>query len=169
MVDLANIRIARATRSHLSALVELFSAYREFYGCTTDSRRAHEFLLERIRGEESMILLALEGSGAAERAVGFVQLYPSFSSLRMARMWVLNDFYTRPDCRRQGVGHLLLGAARSLAAGSGASYIELLTARGNRAARRVYESVGYRADQQYCRYTLDLAGTSAAGGDAENV
>ena len=38
------------------------------------------------------------GNGGPDAsAVGFAQLYPTFSSLRLSRMWVLNDLYTVAD------------------------------------------------------------------------
>jgi ribosomal protein S18 acetylase RimI-like enzyme len=60
------------------------------------------------------------------------------------------------DRRRNGVAHLLLAAARTMAVGTSATHVELLTERTNRAAQRVYESVGYRKDELFYRYEQDL-------------
>ncbi|MGH7670193.1 MAG: GNAT family N-acetyltransferase [Gemmatimonadaceae bacterium] len=149
-------RVVRATRKHLEMLTELFYAYLSFYRCDQDRERVKTFLAARLLRKESALFVALEGTGAMTRAVGFAQLYPTFSSLRLSRMWVLNDLYTVPDRRRLGVAHLLLAAAHTMAVGTSASHLELITERSNGGAQRVYESVGFRRDDRSCRYEQDL-------------
>lgn len=150
------IRVLRATRAHLDALTDLFVPYLAFYRREHDRDRVREFLSERLARKESVIFVAIEGTGSNASTVGFVQLYPTFSSLRLSRMWVLNDLYTAPDARRRGVAHLLISAARTMAVGTSATHLELLTARDNHAAQRVYESAGFCRDEQFCRYGQDL-------------
>jgi ribosomal protein S18 acetylase RimI-like enzyme len=149
-------RVVRATRKHLEMLTELFDSYLSFYRCNHDRERVKTFLTARLLRKESALFVALEGTGSATRAVGFAQLYPTFSSLRLSRMWVLNDLYTIPSCRRSGVAHLLLAAAHTMAVGTSASHLELITERSNGAAQRVYESVGFRRDDRFCRYEQEL-------------
>ncbi len=150
------VRVLRATRAHLDRLTDLFMSYLAFYrrAHTRDDVRA--YLAERMAHKESVIFLAVEGSGAGTELLGFVQLYPTFSSLRLSRMWVLNDLFTVPEARRRGVGHLLIAAARTMAVGTSATHLELLTHRDNVVAQRVYESAGFRRDDQYWRYGQDL-------------
>ncbi len=149
-------RVVRATRRHLEMLTDLFHAYLTFYRCDHDRERVKTFLAARLLRKESALFVALEGSGPSVRAVGFAQLYPTFSSLRLSRMWVLNDLYTIPERRRSGVAHLLLAAARTMAVGTSASHLELITERANGAAQRVYESVGFQRDDRFCRYEQEL-------------
>jgi len=151
-----DVRVVRATRKHLEMLAELFHAYLSFYRCDHDRERVKTFLTARLMRKESAVFVALEGTGPETRAVGFAQLYPTFSSLRLSRMWVLNDLYTVPERRRCGVGHLLLAAARTMAVGTSASHMELITERSNHGAQRVYESVGFQRDDRFCRYEQDL-------------
>jgi GNAT superfamily N-acetyltransferase len=47
--------------------------------------------------------------------VGFAQLYPSFSSVLMKRIWILNDLFVEKDFRREGVAKLLMDAAERYA------------------------------------------------------
>src|SRR5690554_7323702 len=54
------------------------------------------------------------------RAVGFTQLYPTFSSVSMARTFVLNDLFVSPEARKSGVGRGLLSAAAHYAREVGA-------------------------------------------------
>lgn len=154
--DDSGVRVLRATRTHLDTLTDLFVAYLAFYRHVHARERVREFLAERLARKESVIFVALEGKGANSSAVGFVQLYPTYSSLRLSRMWVLNDLYTVPDARRHGVAHLLIAAARTMALGTSATHLELLTHRDNRVARRVYESAGFVLDAEFCRYGQDL-------------
>lgn len=44
--------------------------------------------------------------------VGFTQLFPSFSSPSMKRLWLLNDLFVMPEARRSGVAKALLERAR---------------------------------------------------------
>ena len=148
------IRIRRATRADLDALVPLFNAYRKFYRQPSRPAQARRFLLERFRGDESVIFLAEENVKGRALAVGFAQLYPLFSSIRCTRTWVLYDLFVASTARRRGVARRLMMAARRHARGSGADAIELSTARSNRKAQRLYESSGYRRDRAFHHYEL---------------
>ena len=55
--------------------------------------------------------------------MGFVQLYPLFSSTarRPRRLWLLNDLYVAPEARQGGVGRALMRRARRLAEETGAA------------------------------------------------
>ena len=97
----------RAGPADLDALALLFDGYRQFYGQASDVPRAREWLRERLRFGESVVLVATR----AGKPVGFVQLYPMFSSVRTARTWILNDLYVDAGARRGGVGRALLDAA----------------------------------------------------------
>jgi ribosomal protein S18 acetylase RimI-like enzyme len=54
------------------------------------------------------------------------------------------------------VAQALLAAARRLAEESGAVGLELVTARTNLAAQRLYQSLGWRHDDGFLRYELSL-------------
>ncbi len=82
---------------HLDVLTGLFDAYRQFYGQEPDLLGARRFLEARLRGGDSVVLLAFDATGAG---VGFVQLYPSFSSVAMKPIWILNDLFVAPEARR---------------------------------------------------------------------
>src|SRR5260370_30904029 len=131
--------ILEAPCAHLDVLVPLFDSYRVFYRQPSDPAGARRFLAARIARRESVIYLAVV---AAEPA-GFVQLYPSFSSARMQRLWILNDLYVAPDARRRGVGQALLERARRLAEETGARGLTLSTAVDNAPAQRLYEALGW--------------------------
>src|SRR6266699_3356408 len=82
-------------------LLPLFDAYRQFYRKPSDPGLARRFLLERFQHNQSVVFLAMRRDGSA---VGFTQLFPSFSSASAARILVLNDLFVLPETRRMRVG-----------------------------------------------------------------
>ena len=151
-----NCTVRRATVEDAGLLAPLFDAYRQFYGLPADLGLASQFLRERLAREESLVLLAQGPDGAA---LGFVQMYPSFSSLRAARIYVLYDLFVSPVSRQQGVGRLLMQAAAAEARRSGAVALVLSTAKTNHSAQRLYESLGWRRDDEFYEYGFDLRGS----------
>lgn len=144
--------IIRATPEHAELVVPLFDAYRRFYKQASDLDGARDFIGERLKKDQSVIFLALDG----ENAVGFTQLYPSFSSSSMRRLWILNDLFVAPEGRKKGVGEALMERARQLAVETDAEGLTLETAIDNHTAQRLYEKLGYKKDEIYFRYNLFL-------------
>jgi GNAT superfamily N-acetyltransferase len=145
--------IKRATVSDLDDAAPLFDAYRQFYGQRSDVPAARAFLDERLRRDESVIFLALAGDDGGE-ALGFTQLYPSFSSVSLKRLWILNDLFVGPGVRRGGVGRRLLERAREWAIETEAKGLVLATAVTNSTAQALYESCGWRRDDEFQHYYL---------------
>ncbi|HLO04610.1 MAG TPA: GNAT family N-acetyltransferase [Symbiobacteriaceae bacterium] len=144
----ATIQIRRATIEQLDELVPLFDGYRQFYQQASDRPGARRFLAERLLQGESIILLAY----MAERAVGFTQLYPLFSSVSMERLWLLNDLFVQPDLRGQGVGEALLEQAAALSQAMGAKGLALETGVTNQGAQRLYERLGFAREEGSYHY-----------------
>ena len=151
MID-ERIRVRLASIEDLDALVPLFDAYRQFYRQPSDPDGARRFLAERFEKHESIIFLAL----ADETAIGFTQLYPSFSSGAMARTFILNDLFVAPNSRRGGVGRALLAAAANFARNAGAVRLTLSTELANTAAQSLYEATGWKRETVFCNYHLAL-------------
>ncbi|MCI0457773.1 MAG: GNAT family N-acetyltransferase [Gemmataceae bacterium] len=150
------VEVIRAGPELVEVVAELFDGYRQFYRQPPDRDGARRFLSERLTNRDSVIFLAVEGDGAAARGLGFTQLYPSFSSVRMRPLWVLNDLFVVPEARRDGVGRRLLDAAAELGRSTGACRIVLSTAKDNIVAKALYEATGYQLDQQFDHYELTL-------------
>ena len=139
---MSDLAITRAGPADLDALSVLFDGYRQFYGQPSDLPRARDWLRSRLRVGESVVLLAKrEGT-----TVGFVQLYPMFSSVRTAKTWILNDLYVEAGARRGGVARALLDAAAKFARDDGAAGISLETTQDNAAARALYRAAGWNED-----------------------
>ena len=142
-----------ATERDLDRLVPMFDAYRVFYGKSSDPQLARRFLAERLSQNDSIILLAEDAHGDA---MGFVQMYPSFSSVRAARIYVLNDLFVVPAARARGVGTALMQAAADAARAAGAVRLKLSTAVSNVTAQRLYEARGWKRDEGFYEYGLSL-------------
>jgi len=145
--------IRQANLQDLERLVALFDAYRQFYGRLSDPAIARSFLLERFKNQQSIVFLA---SDEANHDLGFTQLYPSFSSLSAARIYILNDLFVLPVARRTGVAGLLLETAAAFGRSMGAVRLSLATALDNAPARQLYEHMGWQLDEQFCHYDLTL-------------
>jgi GNAT superfamily N-acetyltransferase len=148
----AHVRLA-ASEDDIAAVAPLFDAYRVFYKAPSDPDGALAFLLARWQAHESVLYIAFDG----DTAVGFVHLYPIFTSVGMARLWLLNDLYVHPGARKDGVGHLLMQRAEQHAKETGAAGLTLSTATDNLIAQSLYEAEGYERDRAFFTYNKRLS------------
>ncbi len=147
------ILVRQAGAGDLDALTALFDGYRQFYRQPSDPDGARAFLAERIERGDSTIFLAEDDTGA----LGFTQLYPSFTSTGMKRILILNDLFVAPAARGKGVGAALLRHAAQFGRREGAARLVLSTATDNFAAQSVYEREGWERDDAFLTYKLPLA------------
>jgi ribosomal protein S18 acetylase RimI-like enzyme len=148
------VNVRQATTDDIGRLAPLFDAYRQFYERPSDLAMSREFISQRLDRHESVIFLAEEDS----ETLGFVQLYPLFSSTARCpgRLWLLNDLFVTATARGRGVGRILMDRARRLAEETEACGLQLATARTNHTAQALYESLGYRRDDDFFYYELAL-------------
>lgn len=140
--------IKKATLNELDSLTELFDLYRAFYEQKSNLSCAREFLKARLMNEESVVFIAFDENNP----IGFVQLYPSFSSLSMKKSWVLNDLYVKKTARKKGFGEQLLKEAIHFAEETGAKGILLETNQENIPAQSLYEKIGFEREENYFYY-----------------
>jgi ribosomal protein S18 acetylase RimI-like enzyme len=145
--------IRRATLENLETVVELFEAYRSFYQGAPDETAARSFIRERLLEKDSVIFLAER----LDQPVGFMQFYPSFTSVGMARIWILNDLFVDQKYRRHGVASQLLKAAEVFAKETGARKMILSTAVTNMAAQALYERHGWKRETDFLAYVLPIS------------
>lgn len=148
-----NFTIHKATAKETELITPLFDAYRVFYQQQSDIELARSFIGDRLQNGEFSIFYAKDSDCAA---LGFVQLYPTFSSVSAKRSWVLNDLFVSDAARRTGVAKALMEAARRYAIETGAKGLSLQTAYDNDKAQALYESLGYQKDNHYLTYYLSL-------------
>jgi GNAT superfamily N-acetyltransferase len=152
-----HIEIVRATIEDIPLVTPLFDAYRQFYKQATDLEGATRFLSARLQEQSSVIFLAFSiDENGTRQPCGFTQLYPSFSSTTMERLWILNDLFVAPEARRLGVGKALLERARDFGAETQSKELTLQTAVDNYTAQSVYEANGWQREVEFYSYNLYL-------------
>ncbi len=147
------MQVIRATLDHVAQLARLFDGYRVFYEQESDLEKASAFLKARLSNDESVIFAVANAEGTL---LGFTQLYPLFSSVSARRVWLLNDLYVASESRRQGVGQLLMDAARDFARDTGAKGVALETGVTNAGAQALYEKLGYEKQDGTFWYFLGI-------------
>ena len=141
-----------ASLDDAAAIAPLLDKYREFYGEASDLTRSTAFIQQRFYLGESIIIVALVNN----EIIGFTQLFPSFSSVTLERLWILNDLYVEASKRRAGVGLALLNAAKTFAQTTGAKQLFIEGADDNPQARNLYTRVGFIENTAYHYYHLPL-------------
>jgi GNAT superfamily N-acetyltransferase len=145
---MSHATIRRAGLNDVEGLALLFDGYRRFYEQPGDVDGARRFLQARLDAQDSVILLAERD----RQLLGFTQLYPSFSSVSMRPLWILNDLFVDPQHRRGGVGQALMSAAEAFARDDGSKGLELATQKTNRTAKTLYESRDWKLDDTFDHY-----------------
>lgn len=151
----SKIEIKRINLSEANLVVGLFNQYRIFYGKFSDLGMAKAFIDARLENNESIIFVAMD----ADKPVGFTQLYPTYSSARLSKNWILNDLFVDSDYRKQGIGEELIKTAMSFAKGQGSTFLQLETAIDNLTAQRLYETIGFKKqepDNEFFLYRINV-------------
>lgn len=147
-----NAQFLKAGTEHLEPVAVLFDFYRQFYGQSPDLEAARHFIGERLKKEDSAIFIAsVEG-----QAVGFFQLFPSFTSAWMRPTWILNDLYVLESHRKGGLGRQLLQKAIDFSRETGAKRLTLNTAKDNLPAQALYEAMGLKQETVFWSYTMEF-------------
>ncbi len=144
-------RITKATLEHLDSLALLFDDYRVWYRKPSDLDGSRRFLRERLSKADSEIFLACRD----EILVGFTQLYPSFSSTRLQRLWILNDLFVHPDYRGLGISKSLIATAKELSHKTAACGILLETETNNEIGNQLYPSMGFALEENNFYFWVD--------------
>ena len=129
--------IATAIESDVDDVLPLFAAYQRFYtGHSQDDEKNRAFLSRFVSGDAGRLLVARDEAGAA---VGFANLYWTFSSTRGEEHVLLNDLFVAESARGTGLGRALIEAALDVARERGLRKLSWMTAHDNHAAQRLYD------------------------------
>src|SRR5687767_6436899 len=142
--------VSKATIHDIDPLAMLFDEYRIFYKKESDIRNISAFLSERLNNNDSVIFVA---KSADNSFMGFVQLYPLFSSTRMKRLWLLNDLYVNPTFRGLKVSVMLIDRAKQLARETNSAGLMLETAKSNTIGNVLYSKTNFVLDADHNYYT----------------
>lgn len=143
------IRIA--TLNDLEELTILFDKYMVFYSKPSDIERHKEYLKARIENNECTIFIAFDDG---DNAIGFTLVYPTFSSVRLSKILILNDLFVKSEKRNSRIGEQLINKVVELANEIGADMVRLRTAKSNKVAQGLYHKMGFVCDEIYFTYDL---------------
>jgi len=146
------IVVSVATEVDVDSVAPMYDSYRAFYRAEPDPEGSRRFLRERLSRGESIVLVARSRG----EPVGFLQIYPSFSSVAMRPILVVNDLFVRPEARRRGVGFLLLEEAKRQARDRGAVRLSLSTQVTNEAAQALYRANGWVRQDDFFVFTFKM-------------
>lgn len=152
------MEIIRINNKQVDLVAELFDKYRVFYKKESDIESGRQFIQERLDNNESVIFVALDTDKST--LVGFTQLYPTYSSVRVVKNWILNDLYVDKEYRKQGIGEKLIQTAMNFAKENNAKFVQLSTAVDNYTAQSLYEQIGFKKQEpetDFYTYTINLA------------
>lgn len=144
-----NMNVRKAILQDIEKLSILFNGYRIFYKKPADLSGAKDFLKNRMENNESEIFIA---ENSENELLGFIQLYPVFSSTRMKKLWLLNDLFVSKEHRRKGISVLLLERAKLLCVESNAAGLMLETAKTNIEGNALYPKAGFSKDTEHHFY-----------------
>ena len=147
------IEIKQATTLHLEPLQKLFEEYRAFYNMQRADAQSTAFLKQRLNQKDSIIFLAFH----QQTAVGFIQVYPVFSSVAMKPLWILNDLFVNKNYRQLGIAKRLMIATEIQAKKSGVFSIKLATQVNNSKAKKLYQSLGYKVIDAFDHFSKKIS------------
>lgn len=146
------VTIRRAEVADLDALLTLVTAYRVFYEQLPDPSRTRALMERHLLEGRSIVFIAIDG----ENAVGFTQLFQTYSTVWLGPQLILEDLFVDPGGRRGGIATRLLERAMQYAREIGAVGMFLETAMDNGAAQAAYERAGWTREGRFYKYNAPL-------------
>ncbi len=144
--------IIKANSTAIDDFLQMFDRYRQFYQMDSNIAAAKQFMSDRLSLHDSIIFICY----TADKAQGFAQIYPSFSSGAMRRTWTLNDLYVNMGERRTGVARLLLNHTLEKARQAEIFSVKLVTAKDNLIAKSLYQSLGFQQNDRFDSFSIRL-------------
>ena len=143
-----------ASPGDVEALLPLMRGYCDFYEVAPADEGLERMARALIATDEpeGMLLVARSDDGSP---VGFAAAGWKWSSLRGARVAILEDLFVSPGARRTGAGRALIEECASRARSHGAPCLMWTTAHDNLRAQALYEAVGAEGES-WLEYELEL-------------
>lgn len=146
--------IRRADSHDLNQLIPLLDNYRIFYRRTSAINEVADFLSERLNNKDSIIFIAIDE--ATNKAIGFTQLYPTFTTTRLQKALILNDLFVESIYRGKGISKQLIDKAKSYCVATKSYGILLETERTNIIGNKLYPSQGFKKEINNFYYWLNV-------------
>lgn len=144
------IRISNAVIGDANSIALLFNQYRMFYKLPTNNFASKQFIQERFKLQDSIIMVAK----LQKEVIAFAQIYPSLSSVAMKPIWVINDLFVDENFRKLGAATKILESIERQAIENNIFSIKLATEKNNKAAKKLYELMGFKLNDRFDNYTL---------------
>lgn len=138
------MKIRSVKNSDINNVAKLFNDYRVFYRKESDFNGAKSFISDRFTNNDSKIYVC---EGEDKELVGFVQLYPIFSSTRMQKSWLLNDLFVNSSHRGKKISIQLIEKAKNLVEMSDAFGLFLETEKSNLIGNNLYPKTGFKLNE----------------------
>ena len=146
--------VEAARPEDLRGLLPLMRGYCDFYEASPSDRGLEEMARALISSEEADgMLLVARGEGG--EPLGFAAVGWKWSSLRGARIAVLEDLFVTEAARGHGAGRALIDACAERARSHGAPALTWTTALDNHRAQALYAAVGAKGEP-WLEYELEL-------------
>jgi len=147
------VAVREATEDDLEALAPLIRAYTDFYESNPTDAGLEAMARDVIAApeERAFMLVATDD----DEVVGFALNQWKWSSLRGARVVVMDDLFVAESARGGGHAYALIEAVAEIARRHGAPIISWFTMPDNKRAHTVYDRVGGTAET-LLEYELEL-------------
>jgi GNAT superfamily N-acetyltransferase len=146
--------VREATDADLDALTPLLRGYADFYVSSPSDEGLEAMARDVMAAPEDQAFL-LVATDDADAVVGFALNQWKWSSLRGARVVVLDDLFVAESARGAGHADALIEAVADVARRHGAPIVTWLTQPDNKRAHTVYDRVGGTAET-LLEYELEL-------------
>nr|WP_321356402.1 GNAT family N-acetyltransferase [uncultured Draconibacterium sp.] len=131
--------IRNAKLSDITELTRLMMKFRAFYQQKSNHEELQTFIKSRITNDDSVIFV-VEGNN---ELIGYAQLYPSFSTIKLSDIWILNDLFVLESFRDKGVASQLIDTVLGFSEKGQRKQVWLLTENDNKRARQLYKRKGF--------------------------
>jgi GNAT superfamily N-acetyltransferase len=148
--------IREATERDLPALMPLLRGYCDFYEANPSDEGLERMGRAVIAAPEDEAFLLVATDDGSGEVVGFAASGWKWSSLRGARIVVLEDLFVADHARGNGHADALIEATAAVARRHGAPSVTWLTAPDNHRAQKVYDRAGGSATP-FLEYDLELS------------
>src|SRR5262245_66417598 len=130
------MHIETVTAATFEQVLPLIADYQRFYEATPYEDRNRKHFAKLLEDHDLGIqFVALDDAG---RALGFATLYFPLGSVSARVNCLMNDLYTVPDARGQGIGRAPILHCLAYARGHGSTSIFSQTAQSNARAQSLY-------------------------------
>lgn len=145
--------VKKLNEKYIAQLATVVDEYREFCGFKESHTETKIFFQKLLIENNAATFIAVN---ADDKVMGFINLYPSYSTLSLKKIWILNDLGVSSNFRRLGVANALINQVIEFAKSSGAIRIELKTQKINLNAQKLYSEIGFEIDQNNIYYTVPI-------------